>query len=167
MSRFSGDMAMMDKMFAYIMDDMFQFTFLLLGLLITICFVLPEMIGILVVGLLVYGVGVVAVDRTNREAKREANAALSPVITTLAETITGNDSFLMLCRVHLHSFHFIFLLMSSFRSHIATINIYRQDVRCCMPCNLKRSLLKRSLDMSKIIYGLHILVVPPFKPASC
>ena len=30
-------------------------------------------------------IGVVAVDRTNREAKREANLALSPVITTLAE----------------------------------------------------------------------------------
>ena len=89
MSRFSGDMAMMDKMFAYIMDDMFQFTFLLLGLLVTICFVLPEMIAIFIVGLMVYGCGVVAVDRTNREAKREANLALSPVITTLAETITG------------------------------------------------------------------------------
>ena len=89
MSRFSGDMAMMDKMFAFISDDIMQFTFVLLSLLITICYILPEMVIILFVGLIFYGFGVVAVDRTNREAKREANLALSPVITTLAETISG------------------------------------------------------------------------------
>ena len=80
---------MMDKMFAFISDDIMQFTFVLLSLLITICYILPEMVIILFVGLIFYGFGVVAVDRTNREAKREANLALSPVITTLAETISG------------------------------------------------------------------------------
>jgi ABC-type multidrug transport system fused ATPase/permease subunit len=89
MSRFSGDLAMMDHMFAHILDDILQFSFLILGLLVTISYVIPEMIAVLVVGLVVYGVGVVAVDRTNREAKRETNLALSPVITVLAETITG------------------------------------------------------------------------------
>ena len=78
-------------MFAYIMDDILQFSFLLLGLIVTICFILPEMIAILVAGLTIYGFGVVAIDRTNREAKREANLALSPVLTTLAETISGRS----------------------------------------------------------------------------
>jgi len=42
-------------MFAIITDDLMQFTFLLLGLLLTICFVLPEMIIVVVLGLIVYG----------------------------------------------------------------------------------------------------------------
>ncbi len=91
MSRFSADLSLMDKMFSYITDDCMQFTGLLLALLVTICYVLPPMAIVLVVGLLVYTTGVLAVDRTNREAKREGNLALSPMMTILAESVSGRQ----------------------------------------------------------------------------
>ena len=55
------------------------------------------------------GFGVVAVDRTNREAKREANIALSPVITNLAETISG--------RSLIHAMHFESFFEEKERAH--------------------------------------------------
>merc|ERR1711871_122487 len=85
-SRFSGDLSLVDRTLSYVSDDLWQFTFLLIGLIVVICFILPEMIIVVCMGMAVYGVGVLAVDRTNREAKRETNNALSDVLTTIGET---------------------------------------------------------------------------------
>ena len=75
-------------MFAHILGDILQFTFDPWTSRYNFI-VIPEMIAVLLIGLAVYGVGVIAVDRTNREAKRETNLALAPVITVMAESITG------------------------------------------------------------------------------
>jgi ATP-binding cassette subfamily C (CFTR/MRP) protein 1 len=41
------------------------------------------------VGTLVYAANVVAVDRSNREAKRMSNAAMAPILSTIAECVNG------------------------------------------------------------------------------
>lgn len=91
MGRLSGDLMLIDKWFAYIIDDVSQFLFLLIALLVVIIYIVPLMAPIVGASMLLYGWSVIAVNRTNREAKRATNAALSPLMTTIAETVSGRS----------------------------------------------------------------------------
>jgi ABC-type multidrug transport system fused ATPase/permease subunit len=88
-SRFTSDLGMVDRMLAFVTDDVFQFSGMLLALCGTMCVLVPQISPVILIGLVVYGVQVLAVDRTNREAKRETNNAMSPVLTGLAEVVEG------------------------------------------------------------------------------
>ena len=59
------------------------------ALSITISIIIPTLIPVLFVGLFVYQFQIDAVDRSNRMAKRQTIAALSPIMTTLVETANG------------------------------------------------------------------------------
>ena len=76
-------------MFAIIVDDLWNFCFLILALVVIISVLIPEMSGVLFLGLFGYAAQFIAVDRVNREVKREANSALSPLLTVIAETVHG------------------------------------------------------------------------------
>ena len=89
LSRFSGDLSIVDRMFAFLVDDAWHFVWLIVGLCAVIAVIVPEMVAVLVAGLFLAALCVVAVDRTNREAKRETNMALSPILTTISETVHG------------------------------------------------------------------------------
>jgi len=88
-SRFTSDLGLTDRMLAFVTDDLFQFSGMLLALCLMMCTLVPQISPMIFVGLVVYALVVVAVDRTNREAKRESNNAMSPVLTGLAEVTEG------------------------------------------------------------------------------
>ncbi|CAK9105208.1 Multidrug resistance-associated protein 1 (ATP-binding cassette sub-family C member 1) (Glutathione-S-conjugate-translocating ATPase ABCC1) (Leukotriene C(4) transporter) (LTC4 transporter) [Durusdinium trenchii] len=90
-SRFSGDLSMVDRQLAFIFDDCFQFFFLLGALSIVVCYIVPELVAVFFVGFALFGWQVVAVDRSNREAKRAANGALAPILTNVSETVNARD----------------------------------------------------------------------------
>lgn len=90
-SRFSGDLSMIDRQLAFIFDDVFQFTFLLLSLAIVVCYVVPELVPVIFLGLALFCWQVVAVDRSNREVKRYANQSLSPILSNISETIDARE----------------------------------------------------------------------------
>ena len=91
MSRFSGDLSLIDRMFSIIVDDIWNFTFLIVALVVIISVVIPEMSAVLAVGLSLYVTQFLAVDRVNREAKREANMALAPLITVVTECVNARE----------------------------------------------------------------------------
>ncbi|GBG27380.1 ABC transporter, putative [Hondaea fermentalgiana] len=90
-SRFSGDLSMVDRQLAFIFDDVFQFVFLLLSLAVVVCYIVPELVPVIFVGLALFIWQVVAVDRTNREVKRYSNQSLSPILTNISETIDARE----------------------------------------------------------------------------
>jgi ABC-type multidrug transport system fused ATPase/permease subunit len=89
LSRFSGDFNNCDYNLQFALDDCTHFVPYICALLAVISFVIPELIVVVVCGGFLYGVQVIAVDKTNRESKRMANVALSPVLTTVAEAANG------------------------------------------------------------------------------
>jgi ABC-type multidrug transport system fused ATPase/permease subunit len=90
-SRFSGDLGMVDRMLAFIFDDCFQFFFLLLALFFVVCYIIQPLIPVVLVGVIVFALQLLAVDRTNREVKRYANQSLAPVLTNIAETVGSRE----------------------------------------------------------------------------
>merc|ERR1711871_425980 len=64
---------------------------MIIALVIIICVAIPEMSAVLMVGLGLYGMQFLAVDRVNREAKREADQALAPLLTVVTETVGARD----------------------------------------------------------------------------
>jgi len=86
MSRFSGDLSMVDHSFSHNLDNYIHISFHQVILLIVIMVLIPEMIIVVVPSMMLYFISVVAVDRTNREARRQANLALSPIMTNVSET---------------------------------------------------------------------------------
>jgi len=90
-SRFSGDLSMVDRQLAFIFDDCFQFFFLLMALALVVSYIVPELAPVIVIGFGLFAWQVVAVDRANREIKRYANIALSPILTNISETINARE----------------------------------------------------------------------------
>ena len=79
----------MDKMFPLFLDHLCHMFMNIFALSITISIIIPTLIPVLFVGLFVYQFQIDAVDRSNRMAKRQTIAALSPIMTTLVETANG------------------------------------------------------------------------------
>jgi ABC-type multidrug transport system fused ATPase/permease subunit len=88
-SRFTSDLGLVDRMLCFVTDDMFQFAGMLMALCGMMCVLVPQITPVVVVGLVTYVLLNMAVDRTNREAKRESNNAMSPVLTGLSEVVEG------------------------------------------------------------------------------
>jgi ABC-type multidrug transport system fused ATPase/permease subunit len=89
--RFGGDLSMVDRSLAFIFDDIFQFSFLVLALCVVVSYIVPTLCVVITAGLALFGVTVVVVDRANREVKRYANQALAPVLTNVAETVGARE----------------------------------------------------------------------------
>jgi len=89
LSRFSGDLSLIDQMLSFIVDDVLHFTCQIIVLIVLVCIVVPYTAFVIVVAVPLYAFNVLAIDRTNREAKRMANMALGPVITNLNEQVQG------------------------------------------------------------------------------
>eukprot|EP01064_Diplonema_japonicum_P002510 TRINITY_DN1159_c0_g4_i4.p1 TRINITY_DN1159_c0_g4~~TRINITY_DN1159_c0_g4_i4.p1 ORF type:complete len:1284 (+),score=386.26 TRINITY_DN1159_c0_g4_i4:69-3920(+) len=85
LSRFSTDLANVDVQFANTLDNVVQLTMTVLVLLIVICVIVPLVVPVVVVSVICYGFLVVGVDKSNREVKRFANNAMSPVLSSLSE----------------------------------------------------------------------------------
>eukprot|EP01064_Diplonema_japonicum_P002512 TRINITY_DN1159_c0_g4_i6.p1 TRINITY_DN1159_c0_g4~~TRINITY_DN1159_c0_g4_i6.p1 ORF type:complete len:1279 (+),score=372.04 TRINITY_DN1159_c0_g4_i6:69-3905(+) len=85
LSRFSTDLANVDVQFANTLDNVVQLTMTVLVLLIVISTIVPTVIPVIVVSLVFYAAQVIGVDKSNREVKRFANNAMSPVLSSLSE----------------------------------------------------------------------------------
>jgi len=88
-SRLAGDLNMADRSLAFVFDDLFHFTFLLIGLTIIIGIIIPPLLAFMLSSFVFFAIQLVYVDRTNREAKRFANQAMSGVLTNLSETVNA------------------------------------------------------------------------------
>ena len=64
LSRFSGDLSMVDHHFSFILDDICHFCCIILVFLIVIGMIVPHIIPVLVFAMVFYSFQVVAVDRT-------------------------------------------------------------------------------------------------------
>ena len=53
------------------------------------CWLVPVLTPVMLCGSFAYALEVVAVDRSNREVKRFANNAMSPILTNLLESSSG------------------------------------------------------------------------------
>jgi len=90
-ARFSGDLSVVDRMLAFLFDDVFQFGFLLMALCFTVIYIVPILAVVLVIGLGVFSWQVVAVDRTSREVKRYSNQSLAPILTNVSESVNARE----------------------------------------------------------------------------
>jgi ABC-type multidrug transport system fused ATPase/permease subunit len=88
-SRFSMDLSQVDLMLGFMVDNMSSFIFSLLVLVGVVVYLVPPLAAAAVLGLVIYGVLVLAADSTNREVKRMANNAMSPVLSTMSEAAEG------------------------------------------------------------------------------
>jgi ABC-type multidrug transport system fused ATPase/permease subunit len=88
-SRFSADVANTDTMLAQFGDNGLQFVMTILCIYTIVIIILPAMAPFAVIVTIVAGFQIEAVDRSNREIKRMANADMAPVLTDAAETIDG------------------------------------------------------------------------------
>jgi ABC-type multidrug transport system fused ATPase/permease subunit len=88
-SRFSMDLSQVDLMLGFMVDNMSSFIFSILVLVGVVVYLVPPLAAAVLIGIVVYAMLVVAADRTNREVKRMANNAMSPVLSTMTEAVEG------------------------------------------------------------------------------
>eukprot|EP00658_Telonema_sp_P-2_P049719 TRINITY_DN3784_c0_g1_i1.p1 TRINITY_DN3784_c0_g1~~TRINITY_DN3784_c0_g1_i1.p1 ORF type:complete len:606 (-),score=132.51 TRINITY_DN3784_c0_g1_i1:389-2206(-) len=91
LSRFSGDLSIVDQHLIMYYDDSFHFGILLLALNAVILYVIPMLAPLVCGGMALFGFAVAAVDRSNREVKRCMNHALGPLLTMFNDTWRGLD----------------------------------------------------------------------------
>jgi len=90
MSRFAGDIARVDLYLSLTIDNAVQLIVQLLATIVVVCVVVSVyLIPVSVVALIVFILLLRAIDRTLRETKRLSNAAMSPVLSNIAETAVG------------------------------------------------------------------------------
>ena len=102
LSRFSGDLSLVDHHFAFIVDDMCHFSFIILAFLVVIGIIVPQIVPVLFFAAIFYAFEVISVDRANREVKRASNNALGPILTLVQETVNGR------ALIHAMGFHLFF-----------------------------------------------------------
>jgi len=90
-SRFSSDISQVDTSLAFHSDNFVQMVLTACVLVITISIVVPMLIPLVLLFAAVYCFQVMAVDKTNREVKRFANVAISPVISNVKELLQGQQ----------------------------------------------------------------------------
>ncbi|KAJ9459626.1 hypothetical protein DIPPA_22504 [Diplonema papillatum] len=95
LSRFSTDLAYVDIQLSNSLDNMLQTSATLLVLLGLISATVPYVIPIVVVSAVAFAFQVVAIDRSNRQVKRFANMAMSPVLSSLTETSSAQGKLLI------------------------------------------------------------------------
>lgn len=86
-SRFSTDLSLVDMQLIRMSDALVQFTLTLVVVVVMICIIVPLIIPAVVLAMAAFYLQYVAADRSQREIKRLANNAMSPVLTNVAEVI--------------------------------------------------------------------------------
>eukprot|EP00471_Norrisiella_sphaerica_P008681 CAMPEP_0184506154 /NCGR_PEP_ID=MMETSP0113_2-20130426/53352_1 /TAXON_ID=91329 /ORGANISM="Norrisiella sphaerica, Strain BC52" /LENGTH=1408 /DNA_ID=CAMNT_0026895859 /DNA_START=1010 /DNA_END=5236 /DNA_ORIENTATION=+ len=89
MSRFSSDLSVVDVRLALFIDNYLQIGAIIFVLLATMCVTIPPVTGFVAIGMSLYSLQVLAVDRSNREVRRIVNNAMSPLLTNFSETAHG------------------------------------------------------------------------------
>lgn len=85
LSRFGADLAMVDGMLSMLTEATLTMVATLIVLCGMICLIAPVMLAVMAVAGIIYGLQIVAQDRTNRQVKRMANNAMSPALNCLGE----------------------------------------------------------------------------------
>ncbi len=70
-------------------DNGMQFTFTLLVICLIVSWIVPLVAPFVIIGGFVYYLNIEAVSRSNREAKRMANMAMAPILSTTSECVSG------------------------------------------------------------------------------
>ncbi|CAJ1383184.1 unnamed protein product [Effrenium voratum] len=89
LSRFSNDIAIVDKEIPKWLDNNWQISANALMLCVQVIIVVNLMFPVMVVAAVLFFMVVVIINRTNRELRRLANAAMAPVLTTVNECVNG------------------------------------------------------------------------------
>ena len=89
LSRFSADLSIVDLFLPRYLDWAAQFLFTVVVLCVVVVVVLPWMVPVLLFSLSVFVLQLAMACRITRDAKRDANNAMSPVQSTLAEIQQG------------------------------------------------------------------------------
>ena len=89
LSRFSADLSIVDLFLPRYLDWAAQFLFTVVVLCVVVVLVLPWMVPVLLFSLSVFVLQLAMACRITRDAKRDANNAMSPVQSTLAEIQQG------------------------------------------------------------------------------
>eukprot|EP00755_Sulcionema_specki_P009232 Sspe_Gene.43153::Locus_20998_Transcript_1_1_Confidence_1.000_Length_4608::g.43153::m.43153 len=89
LSRFSSDLSVVDVLLGQFFDHAMQFTGQLMQVMGIIILLAPPMAAVLFIGVVIYTIELMCLDRTGRELKRMANNAMSPVISLQGECSAG------------------------------------------------------------------------------
>jgi ABC-type multidrug transport system fused ATPase/permease subunit len=89
LARFSTDLGMVDQVLSRFTDNLFQLLATVLALIVVVCVLVPEVTIIILISSVLFSAQVLAVDKSNREIKREANLAMSHVQTVITESVNG------------------------------------------------------------------------------
>eukprot|EP01049_Picozoa_sp_SAG25_P003816 SAG25_NODE_229_length_11447_cov_5.927476_8_plen_405_part_00 len=85
-SRFSSDVTTADNALMQFGDNWLQFAATIIVYYVVVIMILPSMVIAALVVTITYWLQVIAVDRSNREVKRMANAAMAPILTDISES---------------------------------------------------------------------------------
>jgi len=89
LSRFSTDIGIVDQQLSRFSDNLFQLSMTVLALIVVVVVLVPPVLAAIGISGVLYAFQVTAIDRTNREVKRSANLAMSPVQTIVQESVVG------------------------------------------------------------------------------
>jgi len=136
-SRFTSDLASVDLKLSEYTDLFVQFTCTILALAINIVVIVPLMAPILPIAFCLFYLQYLACDRSNREIKRLANNAMSPILTNASEVVrsrtllrvTQQTPFLL--RRH-HEYADGFRRLTYFSSSLFTWGIFSGSIISCV-----------------------------------
>ena len=91
MSRFSNDIAIVDKEIPKWIDNAWQLSATTLMLFVQVVVLVNLMLPVVVTAACLFVLQIIVIYRTNRELRRYANAAMGPVLTTVNECVNGRQ----------------------------------------------------------------------------
>jgi len=92
LSRFSTDIGIVDQNLSRFTDNVFQLFATTCALVVVVIVLVPPASIVIVISAIFFSMQVLAIDKSNREIKRNANLAMSPIQTILAESVQGRMS---------------------------------------------------------------------------
>ena len=103
-SRFSADLSVVDLFLPRYLDWAAQFLMTVIVLCVVVAMVLSWMVPVLLFALCVFALQLAMACSITRDAKRDANNAMSPVQSTLAEIDQGKQNQLPACQIPVNVF---------------------------------------------------------------
>jgi len=91
MSRFSNDIAIVDKEIPKWIDNAWQLSATTLMLFVQVVVLVNLMLPVVVTAACLFVLQIIVIYRTNRELRRYANTAMGPVLTTVNECVNGRQ----------------------------------------------------------------------------
>ena len=119
-SRFSADISVVDIFLPRYLDWAAQFLMTIIALCLVVAMVLPWMVPVLAFALCVFIMQLAMACRITRDAKRDANNAMSPVQSTLAEIEQGKRNQLRACQDMAACFISIFNVLARLTSSLTS-----------------------------------------------